>query len=747
MEEYDKSYSFLPAPQYYERGVRRFSLLPTTLDPKDSGLAYDMVRRGSSDDRTGTKVQFAVDIERTKREILAQEDTNGDFQITILDSGPKTYRVPTASSGGNKKIEIRGTYMLSNLLQEMALAEDLGHKYVLIDEDRLNENPVDRLLRMIKTLFWDDLTRKMDVKGIERVCLDPKNTDGQSKHMNLIYVPHADEYAWDYYTSMSTSRPDLSLKVIKLPVDITPEYVKSINDRFGILTLAANIGPKGSGEFGPDNRSYDPTPFVVPGGRFNEMYGWDSYFEVLGLLIDEKIELAKGMVDHFVYQIKHYGKILNANRTYYLTRSQPPFLTDMALQVYEKMEKSKENKSWLKTVFQYAIKEYNEVWMSRPRYDPETGLSCYYPTGVGIPPETESTHYDHILLPYAEKLGVSLDDYKRLYQECEINEPELDTYFVHDRAVRESGHDTTYRFENVCANLCTVDLNTLLYKYEIDIAKTINYFDGELANLDGELQVESVWKQYAELRKQRIDKYLWNDSKGMYYDYNLLTKKQETYESVTTIWPLWAECASEEQAKKLVKVVIPKFEEPGGLVSCTKESRGKISKERPSRQWDYPFGWAPHQIMAWRGLRNYGFCSIARRLAYRWLYTVVSSYKDYNGVVPEKFDIVDITHDVDVEYGNVGTDFQMVSRSGFGWMNASFELGLQLLSPMMRRALGALMYPDTFFAKKSFIDDQKQSEETDKLPEPTNNKTQIYSDENSPEIDNIPKVIIEVSKN
>ncbi|KAG1061369.1 hypothetical protein G6F42_027698 [Rhizopus arrhizus] len=109
------------------------------------------------------------------------------------------------------------------------------------------------------------------------------------------------------------------------------------------------------------NIDFHGVPFVVPGGRFNEMYGWDSYFESLGLLADGKVELAKGMAENFAYEIKHYGKILNANRSYYLSRSQPPFLTDMAIRVYEQLDPAleKENKAWLRDILKSAIKEYH----------------------------------------------------------------------------------------------------------------------------------------------------------------------------------------------------------------------------------------------------------------------------------------------------------------------------------------------------------------------------------------------------
>ena len=126
-------------------------------------------------------------------------------------------------------------------------------------------------------------------------------------------------------------------------------------------------------------------------------------------------------------------------------RSQPPFLTDLALQVYRRLDpmRGSENKIWLRGVIQSAIHEYHSVWMSSPRLDPVSGLSRFRPDGLGIPPETEASHFTHILKPFAEKHGISVNEFIQRYDDGDVKEPDLDTYFLHDRAVRESGHDTT----------------------------------------------------------------------------------------------------------------------------------------------------------------------------------------------------------------------------------------------------------------------------------------------------------------
>jgi len=183
----------------------------------------------------------------------------------------------------------------------------------------------------------------------------------------------------------------------------------------------------------------------------------------------------------------------------------------------------------------------------------------------------------------------------------------------------------------------------------------------------------------------------------VFFDYDTKLEKQTRYESVTAFWPLWAGLATEEQALKLVENSLRKFEVAGGLVSGTEESRGIISLDRPNRQWDYPYAWPPHQIMAWVGLERYGFLDEAARLAYRWVHMMILSFVDFNGIVPEKFDAVELSHMVDAEYGNQGTDFKYIPREGFGWMNAAFQIGLQCLSTGMRRAVAALVPPWVYF--------------------------------------------------
>ena len=673
------------------------------------------LRRASMDDTMlRPKKYYISDVQDTIKELLANEDTDNNCQITIEDTGPKVLRLGTANSNGYKQASVRGTYMLSNLLQELTIASRFGRHQIVLDEARLNENPVARMKRIISTSFWKSLSRSVTAENIVDMSRDTKikehwvDEDGnvhENQESHRIYVPHDRKDQYDFFNKIKNSRKDIHLDVQYLPKKIDADYIKSINKKPGLLALSAKSNPE-------DPANPTSWPYVVPGGRFNELYGWDSYMETLGLLTDVKpgqnldhLELARGMCENFIYEIKYYGKILNANRSYYLGRSQPPFLTDMALRIFNKtIEVSPESMNdaidFLRRSTLSAIKEYETVWCCEPRLDKKTGLSCYHPEGKGIPPETEASHFDAVLKPYVEKYKITQPEFIEKYNNGEIKEPELDEYFLHDRAVRESGHDTSYRLEGKCAYLATVDLNSLLYKYENDIAFLLStFFHDQLEDTDGKLHSSEIWIERAKERKQNVDKYLWNEKDSMYYDYNVHEEKQEDYESATTFWPLYSKLASDEQAAKLVHDSIPKFEEHGGLVAGTLKSRGEVGLSRPSRQWDYPFGWAPQQILAWIGLVNYGYMGVARRLAYRWLFMMTKSFVDYNGVVVEKYNVTKgaVPHRVDAEYGNQGLDFKGVATEGFGWVNASYLIGLTFLDLYAQRALGTLTPPRVFF--------------------------------------------------
>ena len=618
---------------------------------------------------------FKVHILETLTKLLSQEDTDGDKKITIEDHGPKSFTLTTEE---DKEVEVKGTYQLSNLLQELVIQKQLGRTIAEINYNNINELPANRISRMIKDYYWKGLTRSMDEQGIEALVADTKNTELTSKILP-VYIPYSDKIAFSYYKNLENNLP---IKTVILPVHITPEFVKSINNKPGILSLKLE----------KNKNAIKAIPFVVPGGRFNEMYGWDSYFEAIGLICDGKIDLAKAMADNFQYQIENYGKILNANRSYYLTRTQPPFYTSLILEVFEITQ----DLLWLKSHLKTAIKEYETVWMVEGKRLTKNGLNRYFAEGLGIPPETEKGHFDEVLASYAKKHKLSLDDFITQYQSNIIKEPKLDVYFTHDRSLRESGHDTSWRLDAVCADLNTVALNGLLHKYETDFAQIITtHFNSKFEDYTSD-----QWQHKANQRLEKMYALMWNEEKGQFFDYNFKTEKQTHFESASNYIPLWTGIHKND-AKIMVTSLMNQLKEEGGIAGTSRNMNAILPKDAIQRQWDYPNGWAPHQMMIWKGLKLHGFQNELQELVYRWLYMITINAVNYNGTIPEKYDVVAATHKVFAEYGNVGTDFEYITQEGFGWMNASFQFGLTLLSEENITSLNSLVPPNKLFKKNN----------------------------------------------
>lgn len=238
------------------------------------------------------------------------------------------------------------------------------------------------------------------------------------------------------------------------------------------------------------------------------------------------------------------------------------------------------------------------------------------------------------------------------------------------------------RFQGRAGHLATIDLNSLLYKYERDIAWAIRtHFDDCLSLPPGVFQGLDVftshgsaqWENKAATRKWLVTKHLWNEETGLFHDYNTVTKRQTEFQSATTFWSLWSGLATEHQAARLVNEALPRFEAFGGIVA-TPPSNSRSPEngiEPPTGQWDHPFGWAPHQILLWDGLRRYGYHEIAKRTAYSWLHLLTSIAVDYNGMLTERYDVTrsrPTKGDADVGYGCQGRDFKGVNEEGWVYL-------------------------------------------------------------------------------
>ena len=493
---------------------------------------------------------------------------------------------------------------------------------------------------------WNNLSRSMsDCKSL----VDPKVTTAP-----ILYLPEGMAIPPDVAAAQKQCR----IEVRHLPHKIT---------RMGDVRV---------NEIPDQGLLYLPHPYIVPGGRFNEMYGWDSYFIILGLVEDKRTELARGMIENFFFEIENYGAVLNANRTYYFTRSQPPFLTSMIREVYEHPNGNPISKAWLDRAYHYAERDY-ALWSAPPHLAGDTGLARYDDIGAGPVPEMadDSSYYPDVirwLIAHPEahtNYLVDAPDNPTPAQAADLAKTSCDitkskvcahahveghrlssNFYSGDRAMRESGFDTSFRFgpfsgsTNDYAPVC---LNSLLYKYETDMA--------HFATLLGRTTESAQWNHRASTRREAINKYLWNSTTGMFYDYNFTTNQPSTYNYLTAFYPLWAGLASPEQASAL-EHHLSLFEHDGGLA---------MSDDASGTQWDFPFGWAPTNWLATKGLAEYGFTSDASRIATNFTQTILQNF-EHDGTIREKYDVVNGSANVQVAAG------YKANVVGFGWTNGVY---------------------------------------------------------------------------
>ena len=475
--------------------------------------------------------------------------------------------------------------------------------------------------------------------------------------------------------------------VLYLPADMAaPPEVEAVQEHCRVLVerLPARITKPGGIDVSKIPREgllYLEHPYVVPGGQFNEMYGWDSYFIIRGLLRGHREELARGMVENFFFEIEHYGGVLNANRTYYLTRSQPPFLTSMIMAVYEaEKDKGKESLAWLARAYPYAVRDY-EQWNEGVHLAGETGLSRYFDRGQGPVPEimVDPSHYYRGVANYfavhtaagaqflinaagrqpAELLGpvfsVLVCDPEPINSEHPDCGPPSAValsadYYKGDRSMRESGFDVTFRFGpygDETEQFAPVCLNSLLYKTEKDLER--------MSTLLGQTGEAMKWGRRAAERQALITKLLWNEREGLFFDYQFVKRAQSTYDYAATFYPLWTGLASPEQARAVARN-LRLFEQPGGIVTSRTES---------GAQWDFPYGWAPLQLLAVEGLRRYGYGADADRISEHFLSMVLENF-NRDRTIREKYNVVTRSSETNISKGYAQNVI------GFGWTNGVF---------------------------------------------------------------------------
>lgn len=356
-----------------------------------------------------------------------------------------------------------------------------------------------------------------------------------------------------------------------------------------------------------------PNPYIVPASdkkarfTFEEQYYWDSYFIALGLVNTKHQKIAEGMLENLLHIYKRFHFIPNASRMYLMSRSQPPILTSFIRLIYET---GKKDHQWLKDHMAVAEDEYRKVWMNDTHplwHRVHKGLSRYYDINV-----------------------------------------------LHDLAEAESGWDMTPRFERKCLDYLPIDLNSLLYKYEMDFAWG--------AQIYGTAKQVHAWQNSARKRKNEVDKLMWHKRKGMYFDYNYVKSQLGDVWSLAGYFPLWSGMASAEQAERLVRN-IAKFEQTGGLTTTTRPLIDTSIFGSLKTQWAYPNGWSPLHWVVIEGLENYGYHDEAQRIAHKWIHTNLDWYERHGEFI-EKYNVVNPRkHPVEGVYP---------SQSGFGWTNAVF---------------------------------------------------------------------------
>ncbi len=377
-----------------------------------------------------------------------------------------------------------------------------------------------------------------------------------------------------------------------------------------------------------------PYEFVVANPtRFDEMYYWDTYFGMKGLLSSGHLDLSQKIVENFLYMIREYGVIPNGNRDYYLSRSQPPFISSMVKEVFEESmtaqpARKAHLRKWLKErAFPLLQKDLEDFWMNpKTRYDESTGLHH---------------HYDDINLARPERHSAD----KELADDWN-DEHGLGITYQDTRAVAESGLDFTDGLGKEASHTANTLLNAMVYKY----MKDLEYFAREL-DLDDEAM---KYAQMAEKKKAAMDRYLWS-SKGHYQNYIIGDDKQIDGLHAEVFTAMYAKAASPEQAKELVSQLRLLEKEGGVMSSLYTDSH---------HQWDGDNGWAPLHYFVIQGLRNYGYDEDADRIAKK----IANSYAKIHhkeGVFLERIDVSDGSRPIED-----GKKYPV--QEGFLWTNGVY---------------------------------------------------------------------------
>jgi len=384
-----------------------------------------------------------------------------------------------------------------------------------------------------------------------------------------------------------------------------------------------------------------PGPYVVPGGRFREVYYWDSYFTMLGLVESGRTDLVKDMLDNFAFLIRTYGHIPNGNRSYYLSRSQPPFFAAMV----GLFARARDTTSAL--AYLDALESEYDFWMDGSeriqagqafrrvaRLPDGSLLNRYWDDRADPRPEAHRPDY---------QLGITLP------------EPRRSQFYRNARAAAESGIDFSTRWMRDTTDLRTletvdlvpVDLNSLMFNLERTIA-ALRRFRARA----GDIAVAGRFEDAAAARRRALLSASFDPDSGYFYDVRWASGRRVVDRpSLAAASPLYFGLATPEQGRATAAKLERDFLKPGGFVT---------TNFRSGQQWDAPNGWPPLEWLTIEGVRRYGREDLANEARRRWLQLNERTYRT-TGRMVEKYDVLDPTKRAG------GGEYD--AQDGFGWTN------------------------------------------------------------------------------
>ncbi|MBM7420237.1 MULTISPECIES: trehalase family glycosidase [Chryseobacterium] len=381
-----------------------------------------------------------------------------------------------------------------------------------------------------------------------------------------------------------------------------------------------------------------PQPYVVPGGRFNEFFYWDSYFIMLGLQVSGRVEMMKNIIENCSYLIQTVGFVPNASRTHFLSRSQPPYFSLMLDLLFET---TRDENIYIK--YHDTLEKEYAFWMNgSDGLENGSGVKRVVKTMDG---DILNRYYDAENEPRPESYLIDIEDSEKASGEG---------FYRNIRSACESGWDFSSRWfadgENIqtieTLNIAQVDLNCLIWHLEKTLARS--------SAIQNFKKKENYFTQKEEKRKSLIQKYFWDESADIFKDFHIKKNQKTTSTHIAALYPLFLNLVTIEQAKKTAKTIEGNLLYRGGLATTTKQT---------GQQWDFPNAWAPYQWLGFKAMKNYGFDDLADKIKNNWCSNVERVYTN-TGKLMEKYNVMDTD--------SIAGGGEYPNQDGFGWTNGVY---------------------------------------------------------------------------